>query len=100
MRHLVFFEVPGYFIELADDGLAAQTSTELVIPSAERACCRFELFDFTLTESAAPAYPLRDGRCLEPPFERVEQSGAGDGGTGQGARCCAAVHHEVAPGQV
>ncbi|MEU6225484.1 hypothetical protein [Streptomyces sp. NPDC047042] len=96
----MFFEVTGYFIELADDGLAAQASAEPVIPGAERARRRFELSDFTLTETAAPTRPLGGGHSLQPSFARIVQSGTGDGGVGQGARCCAAVHHEVAPGQV
>lgn len=96
---LVLFEVGRNFVELSNDSLAAQASAELVVPGPERPGGGLQLFDVSLAEPSVPAG--RIGCCggLEPCFERVEEGGATDHGTGQGARRCASVHHEVAPGQ-
>lgn len=64
----MFFEVPGYSLSRPTTAFAAQASAEPVIPSAERACRRFELFDFTLTERphrGAGTHSRLGEACLE-----------------------------------
>jgi hypothetical protein len=44
----------GDFVELSDDRLASQASTELVVPLAEDPGCLFDLLDFLVPHTTRP----------------------------------------------
>lgn len=75
-------EVAYHLVQLADDGLSAQTATVLVVPGAERPCRGFEFLDLSAPDPAAPDGWVRGWRVLEPGFQGVEEGGAEDGGAG------------------